>query len=264
MIEQLRGKWALVTGASSGIGMAFSRELAAKGVNIVMVARREKLLQELAHGLETEFGVSTFVVPADLGQAGAASVLKDAVEKESVQISLLVNNAGSGKWGRFEDASVDTYEKMLQLNTAAMVALCREFFPDLAAMSPAAVINVSSQAALQPVPYMAVYAASKAFVLNFSQALWGEWREHGIEVQALIPGPTETEFDSKAGAYESAVVDRGTPQAVVEASFRSLGKGKPVVSSVGGIFKQEFFSAMFPRRFVINTVAGMFKPPKQS
>ena len=137
---------------------------------------------------------------------------------------------------------------------------CYAFYPDLVANTPSAVINVSSQAAFQPVPFMAVYAASKAFVQSFSQAIYGEWQEKGIEVQTLVPGPTKTEFDEKAGAYDSALSYRDEPEKVVDISLKNLGHGSPVVSPVN-TYKQRWFAGTFPSAMIIKTVKKMFRPP---
>lgn len=260
-ISDAKGDWALVTGASSGIGREFARQLARAGLHVVLVARRGGLLALLAQALQQEFGVRTRVVALDLTQSGAVAALKSQLAAEGIAIRLLCNNAGAGRWGRFELASADSYRQMTALNIDAMVALCRHFLPDLASFANSAVINVSSPAAYQPVPYMAVYGASKAFVQQFSQALHGEWRERGILVQTLVPGPTESEFDSVAGAYVSALDRRGTAEEVVTASLAGLAGGAPVVTVAKGIFKQRFFAGLFPPGVVIREVGKMFKPP---
>jgi short-subunit dehydrogenase len=124
------------------------------------------------------------------------------------------------------------------------------------------VINVSSAAAYQPVPFMAVYAASKAFVQSFSQALHGEWKEHGILVQTLVPGPTATEFDAKAGAYESALTERDAPADVVRAALAGLERDVPVVNAAKGTYKQRVFAGLAPHAMVIREVGKMFRPPE--
>jgi uncharacterized protein len=149
------------------------------------------------------------------------------------------------------------------LNTAAMVSICHHFLSDLTSFPTSAIINVSSPAALQPIPFMAVYAASKAFVHSFSQALYGEWSERGVRVQTLCPGPTATEFDARAGAYESALKEkRGSPEAVVKASLSHLAEDSPLVVTAKGTYKQRFFASLFPAKAVIRTVGKMFRPPR--
>lgn len=260
-LSECKGEWALVTGASSGIGREFCAQLAAGGVHLVMVARRQALLQDLAAELTAKHAVQTLVLPVDLGEPGAAEKAKARVESHGITIRLLVNNAAAGHWGHFGSGTSLDYERMIMLNAAALISLCRLFLSDLGTFKTSAVINVSSPAALQPVPYMAVYAASKSFVHSFSQALYGEWRARGIYVQTLVPGPTATEFDAKAGAYESALTSRGTAAEVVTASLAGLAHDRPLVVVAKGTYKQRLFAALFPAKTVIATVARMFRPP---
>jgi short-subunit dehydrogenase len=260
-LADLQGHWALVTGASSGIGREFAAQLAQAGVNLVLVARREERLRALADTLRSQHAISTHVVAADLGAPGAVDALKAQLDGADIRVRLLCNSAGAGRWGRFEASAAADYERINALNTSALVSMCRAFFGDLSSFGGSAIINVSSAAAYQPVPYMAMYAASKAFVQSFSQALHGEWKEHGILVQTLVPGPTESEFDDKAGAYESAVTQRDTPLQVVRASLAGLARGLPVVAVARGTYKQRFFAGLFPPGMVIREVGKMFKPP---
>ncbi|MYN05211.1 SDR family NAD(P)-dependent oxidoreductase [Pseudoduganella sp. DS3] len=260
-LADLRGHWALVTGASGGIGAAFALELARSGVNVVLVGRRAERLQELATRVVHELGVKAEVVRVDLAQPGAVELVKQQLAQAGIRIRLLCNIAGMGRWNRLEHWELNDYREMLEVNNRAVVEMCYHFLPDLASYPSSAVINVSSQASYQPVPYMAVYAASKAFVQSFSQALHGEWKERGILVQTLVPGPTDTEFDAKAGAYSSALTTRGTTAEVVKASLAGLAKGDPVVASIKGTYKQRFFAGLFPHSMVIREVAKMFKPP---
>lgn len=253
--------WALITGASAGIGREFCVQLAAMGLNLVLVARRGELLESLAQELATRHETETLVLAEDLAVTHAAARVRERVEQAGVRVRLLVNNAGTGRWGPFESSSADVYERMLGLNTTTIVAMCSEFFPHLATHSRSAVINVSSQAAFQPVPYMAAYAASKAFVQSFSLALYEEWRARGIHVQTLVPGPTATEFDAKAGAYESALKTRHDPAVAVRTALRHLTDDGPVVSSAPGIWKQRLFAGLLPPRLLVREVAKMFRPP---
>lgn len=259
-LSTYRGEWALVTGASSGIGREFARQLAASGLNLVLVARREALLDSVAAELTERHGIEAQPIASDLAQPEAAAELKALLSSRGRRVRLLCNNAAFGHWGRFEDASADTYQAMLQLNVATLVATCRAFFPDLKSFPSSVVINVSSVAAFQPVPYMAAYAASKAFVQSFSQALHGEWSEHGILVQALVAGPTETEFDRVAGAPGS-ITRRGSAADVVRDALTSLGRDEPVAFSAKGTLKQRIFAGLAPPRVVIREVAKRFRPP---
>lgn len=261
-LSEAKGDWALVTGASSGIGREFAVQLARAGMNVVLVARRKDLLEALALSLNQNFGVKTRIVVADLTQNGRVAELKAHLATEGLKVRVLCNNAAFGRWGRFESTPIEVYQQMIELNTTAIVSMCHHFFPDLSSFPTSVVINVSSPAALQPVPYMTVYAATKAFIHSFSQALYGEWKERGILVQTLLPSPTETEFDTLAGAYESALKGRGKPEQVVKDSLKHLAQEDPVVSNSKGTYKQRIFAGLFPSSVVIREVGKMFKPPR--
>ena len=255
------GQWALVTGASSGIGSEFAIQLAAKGINLVLLARRAALLESLASELSRRHRVATLVIVADLADPATPERVRCRLEESGIRVRLLVNNSAFGRWGRFEAQNSALYQDMLQVNAIAPVRLCQELLTQLKSFPDSAIINVSSPAGLQPVPFMAVYAASKAFIHQFSQALHGEWGQHGILVQTLLPGPTATAFDELAGAYASAIADRDRAEDVVWFSLRGLAKGCPVVCTAKGTLKQRLF-ALMPAWLVIKTVARMFRPPQ--
>lgn len=260
-LNEWRGSWAVVTGSSSGIGREFAAQLAERGLNLALVARREAVLASIAAELEGRHRINARVYAIDLSVTGAARTLGNRLASDGIRVRLLCNCAAFGQWGHFEIADAARYEQMLLVNAAAAVALCRTFLPDLSAHDGAAVINVSSPAALQPVPYMAVYAASKAFAQSFSLALYEEWRERRIHVQTLLPGPTATEFDSVAGAYASAIGGRATPGSVVTASLAALASERPLVVPARGYWKQRLFASVAPTRQMLRMVARMFKPP---
>jgi short-subunit dehydrogenase len=261
-LSDLKGHWALVTGASSGIGEEFARQLAQAGMRLVLVARREERLQAVVQALRADYGTEARVIVADLADPAAVPRIRDELDGAGIRVRLLCNNAGAGRWGRFEATDAQVYDELNTLNTTALVAMCRRFFDHLASFPSSVVINVSSAAAYQPVPYMAVYAASKAFVQSFSQALHGEWKEHGILVQTLVPGPTATEFDAKAGAYESALTERDAPADVVRAALAGLERDVPVVNAAKGTYKQRVFAGLAPHAMVIREVGKMFRPPE--
>lgn len=261
-LAEAAGQWALVTGASSGIGREFAVQLAAKGINVAIVARRRERLEALADELRERHGVQVEPIAADLAQPGTPALLKQRLAQQGIRIRLLCNNAAFGRWGRFEETPAELYREMIELNTTALVAMCHAFMSDLASFPSSLVINVSSPAGYQPVPYMAVYAASKAFVQSFSQALHGEWKARGVHVQTLVPGPTESEFDATALAYASALTERDAPAHVVRASLARLDARRPVVAAAKGTFKQRFFAGLFPPSIVIREVGKMFTPPK--
>ncbi|MGH8854626.1 MAG: SDR family NAD(P)-dependent oxidoreductase [Telluria sp.] len=261
-LADLRGHWALVTGASSGIGREFAVQLAGLGMHVVLVARRQDRLEALEAQLREQHGVRALVMAMDLTQAGMVAQLQRELAGKDIRIRLLCNNAAFGRWGRFEETPPALYREMIELNTTVVMEMCHVFLHDLSSYPSSLVINVSSPASYQPIPYMAVYAASKAFLQSFSLALHGEWKARGVMVQTLVPGPTESEFDSTARAYESALTKRGAPAEVVRASLAQLDSGNPVASAAKGIFKQRFFAGLFPPSMVIREVGKMFTPPK--
>lgn len=261
-LKSCQGGWAVVTGASSGIGEAFARQLATLRFNLLLVARREVELRALADALERAHDVRAVALPLDLAAPDAPSAVLTALDcQPGATLRLLVSNAGVGQWGAHDGALAKRYAEIVALNGAATVALSTALLPSLQAAAPAAVVHVSSQAAYQPVPYMAVYAASKAFVHHFSLALHEEQRAHGVLVQTLVPAPTATEFDRKAGAYESGVQKRGKADDVVRASLAALDRGAPLATNAKGLWQQRLFAGLAPPSMVLREVAKMFKPP---
>jgi short-subunit dehydrogenase len=261
-LHDAKAHWALVTGASEGIGREFCEQLAAAGLNLVLVARNEVRLTKVAQHLTQTHPIKTLVVAMDLSNPDAASQLKIRLDTAAIKVRLLINNAGAGRWGHFEKAALCCYQEMITLNTTAMVSLCHQFLVDLSSWPSSAVINVGSAAALQPIPYMAVYAASKAFVHSFSQALYGEWQERGVLVQTLVPGPTATHFDEKAHAYESSLTKKqDSPAYVVQIALAHLMKDSPLACAAKGTYKQRLLAGLMPAKVLIREVGRRFKPP---
>jgi hypothetical protein len=214
-----RGTTALITGASAGLGAEYAARFAARGADLVLVARREDRLRDLADALEREHGITATVVALDLSDADAAAVLRRELDGLGIAIQTLVNNAGFGMKGAFVDAEPDRIAAMVQVNIASLVGLTREFLPDLVRAGVGALVNIASNAAFQPCPSMAVYGASKAFVLSFTEALAHETRESGLSVVAVCPGATATEFFEVVG--ESAFTG-GHYQSVAQVVTRTL------------------------------------------
>lgn len=258
-----QGKTALITGASSGIGRAFALALAERGMSVVLVARSEERLRELAEEVSRKYGVRAEVIVADLSQEQAALHIQQEVQQRGLVIDLLINNAGFGVNGYFETISSERDHQQVMVDVAAVVDLTHTFIPSLLEHSrEAAIINVASTAGFQPVPYMAVYGASKAFVLSFSQALAEEYHTRGLRVLALCPGATETDFFNIAG--ESASVGRRrTSEQVVSTALRALEQGRSVV--VDG--RLNAFTAQLawltPRRLVTRFAGLAVRPAKK-
>lgn len=257
-MKSFTGKTALITGASSGIGEAFARNLAARGANLILTARSEDKLYKLAKDLSDQHGITVHVIPGDLSLASTPQYIYDKVKEKGLSVDLLINNAGFGKWGHFLAEGNETYQEMIHLNISSFVGLTRLFIPDMLKRRDGGVINVASTAAFQPIPYIAAYSATKSFVLSFSEALWGEYRKHGLTVLALCPGYTSTNFFAEAHADTSGMSFQ-TPETVAEAGLNAFLKGKSYHVSGGKNYLTTFLSRLLPRRVVIKTLAGMFR-----
>lgn len=221
----------LITGASSGIGAAFARKLAARGRNVLLVARSEDKLIALCNELGRLTSIRAQYFTLDLEQPDAAAQLFEETQKRELEIDMLINNAGFGSMGDFAKLDLKRELEMIQLNITALIDLTQRFLLPMRERKRGTIINVASTAGFQAVPYMATYAATKAFVLSFSEALWEENRLHGVHVMALCPGVTETNF------FEASKMDRPpmrtiqTPEEVVDAALRGLSRKKSVVVS---------------------------------
>ena len=217
--------WAMVTGASSGLGRAFATKLAADGMSLVLVARSGGLLQDLADELREAYGVEAHVIVADLADADARGPV--IAELETRDIEVLINNAGFATSGDFADENPARIAEMVSLNCLALTMLSRAVVPGMIARGRGAIVNVASTAAFQPIPTMGTYAATKAFVLRLSMAMWHELRPSGVTVLALCPGATETDFWKVAGNPDGfrrrRTIDDG-----VTTCFDALAKGSPV------------------------------------
>jgi short-subunit dehydrogenase len=225
-------KVALITGASSGIGEAFARVLASKGSDLILVARSEDKLRALARQLNELYARRVEVVTADLGLAGSAAKVHAAAEALGMPVDLLINNAGFGTVGSFVKQDAERERQEILLNAAAVVDLSHAFLPAMLERGRGGIINIASMAAFQPLPYMSVYAATKAFVLSFSQGLRGEVRNKGVKVLAVCPGPVDTPFFEATG---SAGLRKTVPKAtmvtaddVVSTALRALKSGRSV------------------------------------
>jgi short-subunit dehydrogenase len=223
-----QGKTALITGASSGIGEAFARELAQRGMHLIMVARSTDRLQALATELTSTYAIRAEVLSFDLGIEHVAQRIQQEIVQRGLVIDMLINNAGFGLSGRFEDLAPERDHQQMMVNITALVDLTHAFIPQLLARK-GAIINIASTAAYQPLPYMAVYGASKAFVLSFSVALSEEYRNRGLRVLVLCPGATETNFFAGVGENAIAMGAKRVPAQVVATGLRALERGQSVV-----------------------------------
>jgi len=246
---------ALITGASAGLGVEFARQLAKRGHALVLAARRKDRLDELARSLGKARAVAI-----DLSKANATAKLLADLQANGEQVEILVNNAGFGLIGRFAELDAKRQRQMIDLNVATLTDLCRAIAPRLVGRKSGAILNVASTAAFQPGPNMAVYFATKAYVLSFTEALHEELKPHGVKVSCLCPGPTRTEFGEVAGFGGSGTFDRVAMDApaVVAAGLRGLDRNRAVVVP-GLVNKTVAASTRFAPRSVVRRIAGAIK-----
>jgi uncharacterized protein len=221
----------LITGASSGIGAAFARKLAKRGRNVLLVARSEDKLIALCNEIGRASGIRAQYVAMDLTEPDAPERLVEETKKRGLEIDMLINNAGFGSMGDFEKLDRTQELEMIDLNVKSLVELTHRFLGPMRERHQGTIINVASTAGFQAVPFMATYAATKAFVLSFSQALWEENRPHGIHVLALCPGVTDTNFFAASKIDQPPMRTVQTPEEVVDAALRALSRGKGMVIS---------------------------------
>jgi hypothetical protein len=258
--NEFKGSTVLITGASFGIGEAFAKYLASLGANLVLTARSADKLRQIADELKQKYAVSVHVFPADLSNDKAPQQIYDQVNAAGLSVDVLINNAGFGKWAYFHAVDIETYQQVLTVNINALVRLTYLFLPNMLARGKGGVINVASTAAFQPVPYVAVYSASKSFVLNFTEALAGEYSEKGLKFFALCPGNTETNFMKVANPEIDTSDERvATPESVVRAGIGAFVKGRKY--HVPGMMNYllSLLPRIFPRAVAIRIVASMFK-----
>jgi short-subunit dehydrogenase len=224
-------KTALITGASSGLGYELAHIHAQHGGNLVLVARRLHILNEVKIDLEKRHGVSVFVIAKDLSQPKAALEVYQLIKSMDIRIDYLINNAGFGLYGMFTETDWEKEDQMIQLNMATLTHFCKLFIPDMTDRGFGRILNIASTAAFQPGPLMSVYFATKAYVLHFSEALSNELRGTGIRVTASCPGPTATEFQQTAGLDASRMmkfVPLVKAKDVARRDYRRMISGKRV------------------------------------
>jgi short-subunit dehydrogenase len=264
VIEIYADRWALITGASSGIGAEFARRLAARGMHLVLVARREPLLQELAEELHTRHGAKCEIIVADLSEYGQAGRVVERIGELGITIELLVNNAGFGIVGNLEQVERERVLSMLQLNIGTLTDLTYRILPDMVERGHGAIINVASVAGFQPVAYMPAYAATKAYVLHFSEALWAEVYDRGVTIMALCPGVTETGFFDVAGVPNWLKKQRSqTPSQVVKRAMKALEKRKQYVITGWDNYLRALATRFASRRFVVRESMKYFRPKRK-
>ena len=256
--------WALVTGASSGIGLELARLAAADGYNLVLVARGATRLDALATELQARHGLEALSLATDLAERDSTDRLVASLAARTIVPALLINNAGIGSYGLHQDVPLAAEQEVLDLNVVALTRLTRLLLPAMLARGSGRILNVASTAAFQPGPYMAVYYASKAYVLHYSEALGHELAGQGITVTALCPGPTRSGFQARAGMQASrllrGLVPMTSAEAVARSGYRGLLAGRRVV--VPGLVNWLMAESMrfTPRRLATAIVARVSRP----
>lgn len=253
-------RWALITGASSGIGSALAHELAEGQANLVLTARREDRLEKLAAEIREKYRVEVRTFAADLEDSEGPRRIRSFTEENGLTIEVLVNNAGFGAYGEQYTSAVDRQLAMVQVNCSAVVHLTQLYLPAMVARRRGAILILASTAAFQPVAYLNTYAATKAFDLLFAEGLAEEVERFGVKVCALCPGPTQSEFSQVAGTPRRAVSKVQTAKEVARIGLRALAEGKHCVLTSFANNMQVELQRLVPRRFVAKMAAKIFRP----
>ena len=263
MAINYRGRTALITGASSGLGVEFANQLAARGAKLILVARRKDRLKQVADAIALKHKVEVTVIVADLSEVGAAEKLFKSLERKKLSVDVLINNAGFGTFGQFKNEDIDKISEEIRLNVLTLVELSRLALPRMLKKKRGVILNVASTAAYQSIPYMAVYAATKAFVLSFTEALWGELDGTGVTAMALSPGGTKTEFFEVAsnGKAPGGFGKLQTVEQVITVAMNALDKLNPPPSVISGAsnFVLAVSGRFVPRQLIIKIARSMFK-----
>jgi short-subunit dehydrogenase len=257
------GQTALVTGASGGIGLDLAECFARDGYDLILTARGAGALAEAADRLARQYGITATPIALDLGAVGAGKRLADQIAQRGLTVDVLVNNAGYGHAGALTSSDLDTQLGMIDLNDRALVELTYLFWDGMLARKRGGVLNVASTASFQPGPLMAVYYASKAFVLSFSEALWEEARGTGVHVSCLCPGPTASKFRERAGTGKTRLAQVSTvmpSMEVAEQGYRGFASNKRVVVTGARNAAIAWLAPMMPREMLLRMVRNIQSP----
>jgi short-subunit dehydrogenase len=260
--QRWRGKWAVITGASAGIGLELAKLLAANGANLVLTARRTDRLQQIATDLKSANGVQIEICAADLTKPEAPQQIYDFTAGKNLEIEFLINNAGFGAFGYIHEIPAEKMLEMVQVNCSAVVHLTRLYVPAMVARRHGDVMIVASLAAYQPVPFNSVYAATKAFDLLFAEGIAEELRPSGVNVCALCPGSTNTEFQKVADQPDRVFRSAETAEKVARVGLEAMAAGKSYVISgfMNNVMKES--QRLAPRSLVTKMAANMMRPDK--
>lgn len=262
-----KNKMVLVTGASSGIGLAIAKELSERGAHVILVARSEGKLNELAIEIRKS-GSEAHVFMSDLSIPNAGEKLFKAIKDAGLSVDLLINNAGYGRWGKFTDFEREDYAKMIQLNITSLTDLCHLFLPDMVKKGNGGIINVGSIASFSPIPYGNVYSSSKAYVLNFTEALRYEYVKKGIQIMALCPGGTKSNFSTVASENSEKITAKAkqmeesssmlSAETVANQCLDAFLKNKMYVITGGSNKIMQAIGRHLPRKTMLNITGKMF------
>jgi len=260
MMKSFKNITALVTGASSGIGKALARELAAQGAHLILVSRNAQRLEQEGEDLRTRFGVNVHIFPEDLERLEDRLELFAWTQKSGIAVDVLVNNAGLAQYGPFNETSFEDTRAILDLNVQALTHLTKLYLPGMLERRTGGILNVASTAGFQPLPYLSVYAATKAFVLNFSEALWAECKHSGVRVFCLCPGNTLTRFHQTAGIDRKRMFFSASAADVARFALgKFLRSSRP--SAIYGFWNKLMIYAerLSPRRLTVFVTGRMYR-----
>lgn len=261
----LTNKIILITGASSGIGTEFARQFARLGAQLILTARRRDRLEQLAESLRREYGSTVHIADFDLSHPDAVTQLCDYLESAKLAVDVLINNAGFGFQGHFLDADRTGIADMLQVNISSLTQLTHALLPGMLHRRSGGIINVASMAGFTAIPYFSVYAATKAYVIHFSEALWKEYQSRGVHVVALCPGPVDTGFFEVSGYNPKGMVGRQMqhPPEVVAVAIKALIRNTPVVPTSLPLRILSVLQRFVPRRLSLALMAQNMMPTRE-
>jgi short-subunit dehydrogenase len=252
-------KWALITGATSGIGFELAKLFAGDHYNLILVARNEEKLTETAIILQETGAPDVIIIPKDLSIPGSAAEIYENTHRRGIRLNALVNDAGAGEYGLFSETDIDRELEIIQLNISSMIHLTKLYLKEMLKAKGGRILNLASVASYQPTPKLAVYAATKAFILSFSDAIGSELCETNVTVTALIPGATDTDFFRRAGMeHTKAAQFPEDPALVAEIGYRALMNGEAHAFGPG-VRPEAIKSALLPNRKIAKSVKKQMK-----
>ncbi len=262
MLDSFQGITALITGASSGIGKSFARELAKQGAHLILTARNVQKLDQQATDLKQRYGITVHTFAGDLSKAETCQRLFEFTEKQRLTVDLLVNNAGLAQYGFFEESAAQDKQIMLNLNIQALVLLTHLFLPGMLKREKGGVINIASTAGFQAIPYLSLYASTKAFVIHFSEGLWAECQGRGVRVFCVCPGNTLTRFHQTAGIEKNKIFFSASSRDVARFALKKFLRSRCPVGIYGLWNKLMIYAErLSPRQLTVFFARLLFRPP---